>query len=88
MILEGTTRNEGAEVGEHFGNARGGHVLGEIEPVCAEIRGHVRRAGARGEQSPASADEQCVVTDVTPVHDAELAEPPSATVARMCSTSG
>ena len=53
MILERSARDERSKVREHLGDARAGHVLGEIEPVRAEVGGHVRRAGALGQQPPA-----------------------------------
>ena len=46
VILERAAGNEGTEVGEHLRDEGASHVLCEIEPVRAEVRGHVGRARA------------------------------------------
>ncbi len=74
MVLERPTGNEGAEVRQHLGDPRAADVLGEIEPVGAEICRDVGRPGALGHKSPALRHEQRVVADVAAVDDPWLAE--------------
>ena len=52
LVLERAT-GVVAELGEHLGDLESGHVLGEIEPVRAEVAHDVRRARASRILAPA-----------------------------------
>src|SRR5205823_14431020 len=64
VILERAPRNERLELGEHLSEPSTRNVLGEIEPVSAEIGCHVRRTRAGRLDTPAAGDQERVVADV------------------------
>ena len=73
VVLEGPAA-EGAELGEHLGHVAARHVLGEVEPVGAQVPDDVRRPRASRIEAPARRGEEDVVAEIATVHERDLAE--------------